>query len=1135
MQRTADSLIFSPSDLNHYLECAHMVRLDLAREPGTPRGPRDPQADLLAAKGQAHEEAWLQRFVEQGKRVATIDPPAAHSDGDPGPRRDWEADAARTRAAMHDGADVIYQGVFADGDWHGVSDFLVKVDGARVEGRSAIGDWHYEAWDTKLARRTKPYFVLQLCYYTEQLAHVQGLEPRDMVVVLGTGRLDRLRYRDFDAYYRKVRGRFLDAVARPRDTYPYPNSHCGFCDYRARCERQWEQDDHPSLVAGIRREQVERLRQAGIYTTEQLAAVSPTTHIGVGTSTLARLRHQAALQTDHRRTGVHRYELLEADETTGFRLLPKPSGGDVFFDIEGDPLFEPARGLEYLWGVLTVDGEAPTFHAFRAVEHGRERQREKEALEDFIDLVHARLAIWPDLHVYHYGSYEVSSLKRLAADYATREDALDDLLRREVFVDLYQVVRQSLRLSHRSYSIKSVRSFFMPEAGQGEVSRGDDSIVQFERWRDEQDPALLQAIVDYNEEDCVSTVRLRDWLLDRRGEVELRDGVTLPWKAVEPPRENERRDAEDAATARRREALLALGDRSDGDTPEARLLADLVGYHRREGKPAWWAYFERRKKSLDQLVDDTDAIALLEPARDAPPEPDRRSMVHTLVFPEQEHKLRAGQDVEDPIRGVSAGRIVDVDDRARRVRLRRGPGLADVPLPTVIAASKPIDDRAQREALARVSDVVLAGAEAYGAVRALLARDVPRITSRLRGSKLQTMDLEDQRELVAGLDGSYLFLQGPPGSGKTYTGARLITSLIAVGKRVGVAALSHKAINNLLEEVERVAQAERLQFTGLKKGSDEDDALGGQLIQDTTKNEDCEAGSVTLVAGTSWLFARQGMDSTLDYLFIDEAGQLSLADTVAMGTCARNLVLLGDPQQLPQIRQGTHPDGAGVSSLEHLLGDDPTVPEDRGIFQERTFRMHPDVCAFVSELAYDGRLGSAEGLDSQQVESRDLSGAGLRYVPVEHSGNAQQSTEEAEAIAAHVRTLLDGGTFTDHAGQTRPLTPQDILVVAPYNMQVARLRDALPDGVEAGTIHKFQGREAPVVFFSMASSSGEDVPRGLEFLFNRNALNVAISRARALAVVVCSPSLLDARCSSVEQMRLTNNLCRFTEQALCVS
>jgi superfamily I DNA and/or RNA helicase len=284
------------------------------------------------------------------------------------------------------------------------------------------------------------------------------------------------------------------------------------------------------------------------------------------------------------------------------------------------------------------------------------------------------------------------------------------------------------------------------------------------------------------------------------------------------------------------------------------------------------------------------------------------------------------------------------------------------------------------------------------------------------------------------------------------------------------------------------------------------------------------------------------MDQLLDYLFIDEAGQVSLADTVAMGTAARNLVLLGDPQQLPQVRQGIHPAGSGVSVLEHLLGPSEshradratpsnTVADDRGVFLAQTWRMHPDICRFVSDLSYDGRLASAPGRERQRVESSGLRGSGLRYIGVEHTGNAQHSQEEAEAVAAEVEQLLNGGTFTDHEGRTRPLDTNDILVVAPYNMHVRCLKDKLPQGVDVGTVDKFQGREAPVVFFSMASSTGQDVPRGLEFLFNRNRFNVAISRARALAVVVSSPRLMDVKCRTVDQMRLANMLCRYVEAA----
>jgi uncharacterized protein len=393
------------------------------------------------------------------------------------------------------------------------------------------------------------------------------------------------------------------------------------------------------------------------------------------------------------------------------------------------------------------------------------------------------------------------------------------------------------------------------------------------------------------------------------------------------------------------------------------------------------------------------------------------------------------------------------------------------------------------------------------------------------------MDLGQQRDLVARLDESCLFIQGPPGSGKTYTGARLIASLVGTGHRVAVAATSHKAIHNLLDEVIVAGHELQVPITGLKKCSDDDSMYIGEGFENTDSNDICAASDASIVAGTSWLFSREDMTGLFDYLFIDEAGQVALADAIAMSPCARNLVLLGDPQQLPHVTQGIHPGGAGVSVLEHLLGDAATVPPDRGLFLEQSWRMHPEVCSFISELAYDGRLRSAPPCAVQRIDSAGLIGTGLRFLPVHHAGNAQQSQEEADVIATDVRRLLATGAFTDRHGVRRAFRPTDILVVAPYNMQVRCLLNALPAGVEAGTVDKFQGREAPVVFFSMATSSGEDIPRGLDFLFSRNRLNVAISRAQALAVLVCSPRLLETRCRTVEQMRLVNGLCAFVEHA----
>jgi predicted RecB family nuclease len=1144
MKIDAGQAVFSPSDLNHFLECEHLIQLELRRG-DSPKTERDAHAELLAQKGLDHEAAWLQRFRDEGRRIVTIgrDPQR------PG-ERDWDRDAADTVAAMRDGADVIYQGVFVRSvgvqpdaiPWRGIADFVVRTPSGT-----------YEAWDTKLARSSKPYFVLQLCFYTEQIGRIQGVDPEHMHIVLGTGETNVFRYDDFAAYYRAVRRRFLQATRAGLPTYPYPVAHCALCHYQRDCQDQWDTADHLSQLAGITREQVERLNAAGVTTVTELGKVGPALSDGpgrirIGAATLDRLQHQARLQSHHRQSGTHTYELLPVDERTGFRLLPQPSEGDIFFDMEGDPYFEPAAGLEYLFGAVTrlrqVSGEAgpPVFTCFQALT----RDEEKRAFEQFIDWVHARLTQWPDLHVYHYAAYEITALKRLMSTYATREDELDDLLRREVFVDLYQVVRQSLRISHNSYSIKKVRTFFMRDAGKGpgrrspgeggSVTDGGDSIVQFERFRQTGDPSLLQAIIDYNREDCVSTVELRDWLLGRRAEV----ASDLPWKTTKEPETTEKREAEDAKTRERIDALSRVGA-AVWTRQDSELLAHLLNYHRREAKSEWWAFFARQKKGLDELLDDTQAISWLAEVPGASPVPEKQSLVYTLGFPDQEFKLAAGAKVIDPFTGKAPGDLESVNATELRLRLKRGKKRAGERLPAAVCAGSPIDDAVQRAAVGRVADAVIAGEPTYGAVRALLARARPNVLD------------------VHALDHSYLFIQGPPGSGKTWTGARLIVSLLASGKRVGVAANSHKAINNLLEEVERVAVAEGVHFQGLKKGSG-DDAFGGRLIRDTSDNAEIESSfataqaaqgvvaaasarqAVQLIAGTAWLFSRDAMDQSLDYLFIDEAGQVSLADTVAMGTAARNLVLLGDPQQLPQVRQGIHPAGSGVSVLEHLLapseshrsdGSTPsnTVADDRGVFLAQTWRMHPDICRFVSDLSYDGRLASAPGRERQRVESSGLRGSGLRYIGVEHTGNAQHSQEEAEAVAAEVEQLLNGGTFTDHEGRTRPLDTNDILVVAPYNMHVRCLKEKVPQGVDVGTVDKFQGREAPVVFFSMASSTGQDVPRGLEFLFNRNRFNVAISRARALAVVVSSPRLMDVKCQTVDQMRLANMLCRYVEAA----
>jgi uncharacterized protein len=1087
VQQQNGDIHFSPSDLNAFLECEHLTQLDLAVARHEIERPTDenPQAELVRRKGDEHEAAYLAELISAGREVVTI----AFADFD------FEGAARATAEAMRAGADVIYQACFVDAEWRGFADFVER----QADGR-------YEVVDTKLARHSKPAYVLQLCFYSEQVGRIQGSMPERMHVVLGNRERETLRVADFLAYYHRVRERFVSAVEAGIDVYPLPVPYCDRCDFLVRCEERWRADDHLSIVARMRRDQTRRLEAVGIGTVEQLSrAADEARPSSMPPGTFETLRDQAAMQVAARVNG-HAWKVLPPEPARGFQLLPAPTGGDLFFDIEGDPFWEPGRGLEYLWGIVDTAGRFTPFWA-------HDRPQERRAVEGVIDLIRERRAAHPAMHVYHYAAYEITALRRLTCEYGTREEELDDLLRGEVFVDLYKVVSQGLRLSHERYGLKQVETFYFER--KADLRAGDDSILLYEEYLEKHDPAVLDAIAAYNEEDCLSTLGLRDWLLTLR-----------PGPAPPPEERKPREPPADAAETEELRAALLAGlpddhhDLAEADRPRW-LLAQLLLYHRREEKPVWWAFFARIGLTSEELQErDSDAIGGLDPS--GPPIGSGHSLVWPFTFPEQQHHLGEGDSVYDPATGGPAGQIDGLDEEEGTLRLRRGPSLEDVPLPAALIPGGPYTTPEQRAALRRVARSVLRGSDAYSASKSMLVREpFP--------EALPQDDLEAAKDLVAGLDGRHLVIQGPPGSGKTYTGARLIVRLMQLGRRVGLTAQSHKAIHNLIDEVERAAHEEGFEFRGLKKG----DSYEGAFVTTSANQPDFASpdDDVLLLAGTAWLFSREDMEGVVDTLFLDEAGQVSLADALAVGTSARNVVLLGDPQQLAQVSQGIHPPGAQASVLEHLLDGADTVPPDRGLFLSRTWRMHPDVCRFISQTSYEGRLHSVPECERQRIDSLGLSGTGLRWLPVEHEANRGSSPEEAEVIATELERLI-GGSYTDRDGREHRLGWDDVLVVTPYNAQVRCLSKRLGRRGRVGTVDKFQGQEAPVVFFSMATSTGDDLPRNLEFLFSRNRLNVAVSRAQSLAVLVASPQLLEIRCRTTDQMRMVNALCRFVEEAV---
>ena len=377
-------------------------------------------------------------------------------------------------------------------------------------------------------------------------------------------------------------------------------------------------------------------------------------------------------------------------------------------------------------------------------------------------------------------------------------------------------------------------------------------------------------------------------------------------------------------------------------------------------------------------------------------------------------------------------------------------------------------------------------------------------------------------EAVRHLEGSYLCIQGPPGAGKTYTAKHIIARLLRDGKKVGIASNSHKAINNLLAGVADQVAAEGFpaRLVKAQQGGDDELARRGD-IELISGVRDLAISGALCFGGTAWAFASPLVRGEFDYLFVDEAGQVSVANLIGMSAATRNIVLMGDQMQLSQPIQGSHPGESGLSVLDYLLQGKATIPPDLGVFLPKTYRMHPDVCRVISEQVYDGRLGSDAATSGYVVQPKGpiiRKASGICFVPVEHEGNTQGSDEEAEIIRQIVRELIGTPVWPGEDGRPRTLTLRDILFVAPYNYQVNKLKAALGPGARVGSVDKFQGQEAPVVILSMCTSDAAESPRGIEFLFSKNRLNVAISRAQALAIVVANPKLATTAVTRLEQM-----------------
>ena len=1170
MQTIDGRPVYAATDLVAYLACEHLIELERASLAGLVKRPMrdDPELDVIRRRGFQHEHHYLADLAADGRTVVTVELDGSIEDRG----EQLRAAATETRDAIAAGADVIYQATFFDGTWRGHADFLLRVDDP--DRPSRFGSWHYEVADTKLARHVKASAVLQICTYVDLLESVQGVRPEWMHVALGGSArmIERLRVDDYMAYFRSVRSRFMTAMASdqpptfpPVGTYPDPVEHCDVCRWAAECAARRRADDHLSLVAGISARQRRALVARGVDTLAELGRLDvPMQPPLEGTSQggLTRVREQARIQLEGRLANDHRYELLlpgpgaPIDPERGLATLPPPSPNDLFFDIEGDP-YALDDGLDYLFGLLESDG---TFHAMWSRDEVGEftLEGERRAFERLVDFIAERHAADPTMHVYHYAAYEPTALKRLMGRYGTREDDVDRLLRGGVLVDLFRAVRQSMRASVESYSIKKMEPFYGFER-EVDLRDAGSSIVAFEQWLElgEGDrPASdqLVRIERYNRDDVVSTQRLRDWLERRRVQLAELTGQPVPRPT---PREGQLPAELTEAQARVQDLVdrLTLGvpeDRSERDVEQHGrwLLAQLLGWHRREDKSMWWSFFRwMQEMTPEELVDEPEPIGRLEPI-ELVAELARGKETWRYRFPDQEFDL-GRNGVYDPAKAEAApndspfswgaGDVVALDIAAGTVDLKRTPG---EPHPRAIVPLNWVPTRDHQAALIDlgtwVADHGLDGPGPWQAARDLLRGRGPRAGladgAALRGPA--ETDLEAALRLGLALDRTTLAIQGPPGSGKTFSGARMIVALLAAGKKVGITGTSHKVIGNLIRAVQKAA-AERpdVNVRIVQRGDPEQVLVDPAVVRAKDPGEArarLDDGRANLAAGTSWLWASAKMVGAVDVLFVDEAGQISLANVVAVSRATESLVLLGDPQQLDQPLRGTHPPGSDRSALGHILDGRATMPQDRGLFLETTWRLHPALCDYTSEVFYDDRLTAEPGLSRQRASAWGTiaDGTGPRLLAIPTTGADNESPDEAVAVADLARSLVQRDTrWTAVDGVERPVGWDDVLIVAPYNAQVGAIQRLLPAAARVGTVDKFQGQEAPISIYSMTSSSAEDAPRGLDFLYSRHRLNVATSRARCVAVVALSPELLRVRARNPAQMRLANALCRLAEFA----
>ena len=1159
MQLSSNSWIISPRDLIAELECDQRVHLDWAVASQLLPAPEkewSEQLKKLIKMGEAHESRVADDLRKSGSFIQ-FSHPGFDTDS-------LTKACAETKAAMSQGIETIAQATLFTGDYMGFADFLIL---CKDEDDNPVvdddGRFVYDPVDAKSARSEKRSAILQVASYAHAMIALGLPRPHRVHLWLGGNRHWSTRADDVidlaGEFIDRVHERLRGLTSIPEPLWAAPREACTRCRWQPQCESGRVAAQDLSLVQNIRSTTRTALVTSGIKNIDQLANARdderPLPPKEVSRETFATLRSQASIQIRGRGFETPLWEVRDAD---ALGLMPERSSGDIWFDMEGDPYAHDGDGLEYMFGYSCLSNAELQFNTFDALD----RNEEKRAFTDFITFVLERRAQDPHMHIYHYAAYEPSAMLRLALRHGTYEFEVDALIREGVFVDLYSLIRKAFRFSTESLSIKHIEAVYQDKRDKKKgVNTAIDSVIAFENALDALRvgdrgtfDTIYREIKLYNKADCDSTFWLDSWIREQATNLGV-DLAALRPVAIEKFSDPEEQPVEPIALQLIEEISPDPHDRSSVQNGLA-LLSGSISFHRREARPAWRAIFERANAELDDLENFNDVVVATEVSgeswsvtgkdrklkREVNIEARGLDISQILSVGAEVQALyevapEGFQTIQGSTRGFNKCTIQRINDSRMTIKETEKSEGTWTALPMAILPPVPITTAIIQQVLrdelgATVLSMLPGALDPFpkSSWKDLLLKKPPQ---QLSGALTHSGNpVEDIISSLKDSDMSYVAVQGPPGTGKTTVGGEIIANLVKGGWRIGVVAQSHAVIENLLD---RVAEIDPDLAIG-KKAQKGTEVVKGYYRSDVS-DWIAQLSTGFVVGGTVWSFSSSKLRSHhLDLMVIDEAGQFSLANALAVLSAADRALLLGDPQQLPQVSLASHPEPVEVSVLAHILGEHSTMPPHLGYFLDTTYRLHPKLAEPVSHLQYEGRLHAAP-----QCSLRTLEGIepGLHIVNVDHEGNTVMSPEESDAIVEKITAILNA-PWTDVAGgivlPARPLLQEDILVVTAYNKQVRKIRNSLQekglDRIAVGTFDKFQGQEAPVVFVSMATSSSEDLPRGIDFLLSPNRLNVAISRAKWACFLYRSPQLSKMEPNSPQgmvQLGKFISLCRGTK------